>query len=202
VGDLIQAHDYGCNLATKAFGVHIPQPSDIVIADAYPFDIEFKLYLGTKDGTGADGVVFVLQTVGNTAIGASGDGMGYSGFSPSLGIEFDTYDNESWLGNPEIGADHTAISRNGNPLVAADILAGPVPANSGSANIEDGLDHPVRIVWEPATQLIEVYFDCELRISTNHNLIDSIFGGNPQPDKMIVMILYWSPPSLHCFSLI
>ena len=145
-----------------------------------PFDISFRVYLGTDDN-GADGVVFVLQTVGNNAIGISGDGMGYSGFSPSLGVEFDTYDN-TW--NPqanEISADHIAISRDGD---IANPFAGPIQAGIAAfPDIENGVERPVRITWDPISQLIKVYFDCELRISTNYDIINSIFGGNP--------VVYW-----------
>ncbi len=145
------------------------------------FDISFRAYLGTVDATGADGMVFVLQNVGNNALGTSGDGMGYAGFSPSLGIEFDTYDNGSWSGvTSEIGPDHIAISKNGDIL---NPIAGPIQANSTLTNIEYDYEHPVRITWNPTTQLIEVYFDCELRLSTNYDIIGNIFGGNP--------IVYW-----------
>ena len=146
-----------------------------------PFDISFRAYLGTTDNEGADGIVFVLQTAGNTAIGNSGDGMGYSGFSPSLGVEFDTYDNGAWSGvSSEIGEDHIAISTNGDVL---NPIAGPVQANSILPNIEYDFEHPVRITWNPSTQIMEVYFDCELRITTNYDIINNIFGGNS--------IVYW-----------
>jgi nickel-dependent lactate racemase len=40
-GDLEKAHRRGCELALGIHGVRIPEPADIVIADSYPFDIEF-----------------------------------------------------------------------------------------------------------------------------------------------------------------
>jgi nickel-dependent lactate racemase len=40
-GDLEQAHRRGCELAMDLHAVKIPQPADIVVADSYPFDIEF-----------------------------------------------------------------------------------------------------------------------------------------------------------------
>lgn len=139
-----------------------------------PFDITFRAYLGTADATGADGMVFVLQTVGNTAMGVSGDGMGYSGFSPSLGVEFDTYDN-TWSPQANEMDDHIAISINGD---IANPIAGPIQASPFSTNIELDIEHPVRVTWDPVTQLIEVYFDCDLRLTTNYDLINNIFGGN------------------------
>jgi nickel-dependent lactate racemase len=40
-GDMVEAHRAGCRIATQVFGVNITQEFDIVIADAFPFDIEF-----------------------------------------------------------------------------------------------------------------------------------------------------------------
>ncbi|KKT92243.1 MAG: hypothetical protein UW91_C0024G0006 [Parcubacteria group bacterium GW2011_GWF2_45_11] len=40
-GDMVTAHRKGCEIARKVFGVQIPHEFDIVIADGYPFDIEF-----------------------------------------------------------------------------------------------------------------------------------------------------------------
>ena len=42
-----------------------------------PFTIEFLMNLGSNDANGADGMVFVLQQEGTSAIGESGGGMGY-----------------------------------------------------------------------------------------------------------------------------
>jgi nickel-dependent lactate racemase len=40
-GDLVEAHREGCRFALDYHAVRIPEPADIVIADSYPFDIEF-----------------------------------------------------------------------------------------------------------------------------------------------------------------
>lgn len=67
---------------------------------------------GISDGksNGADGLVFVVQNVGNN-VGASGGGMGFAGLSPSLGVEFDTFRNPQF--NDPSGS-HVAIDRNGS----------------------------------------------------------------------------------------
>jgi gliding motility-associated-like protein len=141
-----------------------------------PFDLEFTMNFGTLDVNGADGICFVLQTVGTSAIGASGGGMGYQTFGTSLGIEFDTYQNGNF-GDPSY--DHIAIEYNGNinHSAATGHIAGPVQASSTSANIEDGQDHTVRITWDPATHLISVYFNCVHRLDGTFDLINNIFGG-------------------------
>ena len=40
-GDLVEAHRHGCELAMDLHGVRIPALADIVVADSFPFDIEF-----------------------------------------------------------------------------------------------------------------------------------------------------------------
>tara|TARA_B110000967_G_C18887773_1_gene565163 strand:- start:1213 stop:3237 length:2025 start_codon:yes stop_codon:yes gene_type:complete len=147
-----------------------------------PFQLQFKMNFGTNDGAGgssnpgADGMMFVMQTDGPTALGLPGEGLGFAGFSPSLGIEFDTYWNQN-MG--DIIADHIGIMTNGsvNHNLGTS-LAGPVTATSESTDIENGEDYAVEIVWDPAEQNIEVYFDCEFRISTNVDLINDIFEGS------------------------
>lgn len=146
-----------------------------------PFTLEFEMNFGSNDLTGADGMVFVLQTVGTNVIGMAGEGMGFEGFNPSFGIEFDTYTNNT-TGDPT--SDHVAFLKNGdNNHSSFNNLAGPVQAKSTAANIEDGQNHVVKITWNPQTQFVELFFDCVLRISDQNNLIGNIFGGNP--------IVYW-----------
>src|SRR5215467_4707777 len=56
------------------------------------FDFYFNVYLGCIDSTGADGIAFILQPI-STSIGAIGEGLGFEGVSPSLGISLDTWQN-------------------------------------------------------------------------------------------------------------
>jgi hypothetical protein len=141
-----------------------------------PFDLAFEMFLGYTDVNGADGLCFVLHTQGTTAIGATGGGMGYLNFGTSLAVEFDTYQNQSPYSDPAY--DHIAIQKNGNVThTSADNLAGPVQMSTANANTEDGQNHPVRIVWDPVTQLFSVYFDCLLRLQTTVDITNTIFGG-------------------------
>lgn len=141
-----------------------------------PFDLQFLMNFGDLDGTGADGICFVIQTVGTNAIGTEGGGMGYLNFGTSLGIEFDTWQNSNYSDPVE---DHIAIQINGNiDHNTVDNIAGPVQADALDPNIEDGEDHIVRVVWNPADQIMQVYFDCVFRTSGNIDLINEIFGGN------------------------
>jgi hypothetical protein len=65
---------------------------------------------GGYDVGWADGIVFTVQTFSNAA-GAAGGGMGYQGIQQSVGIEFDTWNNGTGLGDPS--SNHIGINYNG-----------------------------------------------------------------------------------------
>lgn len=76
----------------------------------FSFQISNPLGISDSDGQGADGLVFVVQTQANN-VGGAGGGIGYQGISPSVGIEFDTWDNgpvDGYNGN------HVGIDINGS----------------------------------------------------------------------------------------
>lgn len=137
-----------------------------------PFDLSFEMNFGTRDADGADGMVWVLQTIGTTALGSSGSGMGFGGFAQSFGIEFDTFSNNQ-VSDPAQNLqdplfDHIAFLRNGNVDHDSPLnLSGPVALSATSDNVEDGQNHRVRIVWDPAQTLVQAYFDCQLRLQAN-----------------------------------
>ena len=143
------------------------------------FEINFSINLGDLDATGADGMYFVLQPV-STGLGGAGGGMGYEGILPSLGIEFDTYQNGGY-GDPAY--DHIAIQYNG-VLDHASMynLDGPTQILEGIANAEDGLYHDVRITWNASEQQLQVFVDCSLRVEFISEVIDiisTVFAGDP-----------------------
>lgn len=144
-----------------------------------PINIEFLMNFGTKDSSGADGMVFIIQTHGNQAIGTTGGGIGYEGFSPSLGIEFDTWSNrDEFALSGDLESDHIAVLQNGSVFhLTPDNLYGPVQASATDVNIEDGKDHVIRIAWNPDNKLIEVYFDCVLRVRLEKDIIQDVFKG-------------------------
>lgn len=89
----------------------------VSLAAGASFSTYFKFRFTNPDlafcdgfGCGADGLVFVVQTVANN-VGGAGGGIGYAGIGNSVGIEFD-----SWY-NPELGdinSNHVGINRNGS----------------------------------------------------------------------------------------
>lgn len=137
------------------------------------FEINLEFNLGSNDG-GADGIVLVFQTVGTSALGMAGGGMGFEGFAPSLGIEFDSFQNFD-MGDPVF--DHLAVFRDG--VVNHNLpqnLAGPIAMGPGAVNFEDGQFHGLRVTWDADTELLKVFVDCQLRLAMPLNLSTAIFS--------------------------
>lgn len=141
------------------------------------FDVIMQVYLGCKDGNGADGIVFGFQPV-STSIGMAGGGIGFENIVPSLGIEIDTWQNN---GFSDPSYDHLAIIQNGNlNHGSSGTLAGPIQANATNPNIENCNFHDLRVTWDANNNTLDVYFDCELRLSYTGNIVDDIFNGDPE----------------------
>jgi len=64
-GDVVAAHRAGCKIAKKVYGVKVSKEFDIVIADSFPFDIEFWQANKALDTTGVfvkkGGVVILVS---------------------------------------------------------------------------------------------------------------------------------------------
>ncbi|MEO1171154.1 MAG: L-type lectin-domain containing protein, partial [Myxococcota bacterium] len=137
-----------------------------------PFEMELKIVLGEKDLEGADGIVFVFHPSPQT--GWRGEGMGFAGLVPSLGIEFDTYQNFH-LNDPAV--DHLALLIDGEMYHGPETLK-PVAFN----NLEDGKRHPLKITWEPSRGL-KILLDGKLRAAYPPAVVKNTFSGTP--------IVYW-----------
>ncbi|WP_111683362.1 L-type lectin-domain containing protein, partial [Winogradskyella tangerina] len=161
------------DLLNQSGGVWYDNPID--------FDEDFTIYyqnnFGTKDANGADGMALVFKRTETPVIGGLGGGLGFDGIAESLIVEFDTYFNGE---NNDLTSDHVAILRDGVPNhgVAFNNLAGPVQASPTNPNIEDGVDHDIKIQWNATTQIFDVYFDCDLRLSLNLDIKASVFSND------------------------
>lgn len=88
------------------------------------FTQDFLLQLGNAN---ADGLTFVIQNVGNTALGFAGKSLGYSPLSPSAAVKFDIYDNDGE------GPNSTGLYTAGAfpTLPATDLRGTPIDLHSG-----------------------------------------------------------------------
>jgi hypothetical protein len=75
--------------------------------DAFSVSFEFRIGFASHFGTdlGSDGIGFMLEQTGNTAIGQNGGGMGMGGLV-GYGVEIDTFDHVSCN---DFVANHIAI---------------------------------------------------------------------------------------------
>jgi len=143
------------------------------------WEMNAQVYLGTSNG-GADGMTFALRDPDSPALGGGGSFMGYGGnfanpaIEPSVAVEMDTY--QSGAGSPGAGDptyDHLAIHRDGNlSHLSANALAGPTAAVPPFGNIENGVEHHLRVTYDATSLLMTVYFDCNERLSEVIDLED------------------------------
>lgn len=76
----------------------------------FSFRISDPVGWSDGDGQGADGIVFVVQTLANN-VGGSGGGIGYAGIGNSVGVEYDTWHNGE-LGDND--GNHLGVDLNGS----------------------------------------------------------------------------------------
>lgn len=138
------------------------------------FDFHFNVYLGCLDLNGADGIVFILQPI-STSVGTTGEGMGFEGISPSVGISLDTWQN---FNRNDPSYDHISIQLNGIVTHGSD-LAGPIQASATSDNIEDCAWHVFRITWDASTKKLTTYFDGQFRLRAQYDLVKDVFNNDP-----------------------
>lgn len=110
-GSALRLTSSGSYQSGSAFSTNaVSLASNASFSSAFRFQMTASAGICDGDGCGADGLVFVVQTVSNTAGGAGG-GIGYDGLSKSVGIEFDTWNNGWWDDN---NGNHVGIDINGN----------------------------------------------------------------------------------------
>ncbi len=96
--------------------------SAYTLGAATTFSAAFELSISNNNSGGADGIAFIVQNGPNGANqqGSLGGGIGYQGISPSIAVEFDTWNN----GGVDNGSDnHVGINQNGS--LASIALANP-----------------------------------------------------------------------------
>lgn len=122
--------------------------SPITLANEASFSTKFQFNFNSQLNGGGDGLVFVVQTVSNTA-GSDGVGIGYAGLGNSVGVEFDNWNNPSVDGT---SANHVGVDLNGSVNSVARNNDLPVA-------LDDGGDLFAWIDYNGASDLLEVRLD-------------------------------------------
>jgi hypothetical protein len=112
------------------------------------FFVHFVMRIGGGAGEmGTDGMAFVVQSspMGAKAIGIGGGGLGYETVTPSLAVEFDTFQNPT-----DPAPNEVALLANGDPHNHIAYAVPPFILN-------DGVPRDVWIDYDWTVDLIEVY---------------------------------------------
>jgi hypothetical protein len=126
---------------------------------SFSFSITNSGGISNGFGVGADGLVFVVQNaaVGATPLGDGGGSLGYQGIIPSLGIEFDTWNNGCIDGD---SSNHVGVNTNGG-------IGGTPRINIGAPFFNNGAVHTAKVDYDGV--FLNVTVDGVLRIA-NHPL--------------------------------
>ena len=143
-----------------------------------PFEMEMDIMLGCKDEDGADGMVFVFHPE-PIANGYRGEGMGFGGLIPSLGIEIDTWENEH-LGDPP--QDHIALLQQGSVSHFYN-LKGPIPV----PNLETCKANRFKITWNPRKKVLSISINGKSYLTYQGDIIEEVFFGGSK--------VYWGVTS-------
>ncbi|MEO6742164.1 MAG: L-type lectin-domain containing protein [Chthoniobacteraceae bacterium] len=114
--------------AGSAFSTLKVSTSEFVSVFSFRITNPGGIIVDNNTESGADGIVFTVQNQANN-VGGVGLGIGYSGITPSMGVEFDTWGNNA---NADPSQSHIGIDFNGSVVHSA---AGQGPTvNIGNTN--------------------------------------------------------------------
>jgi len=170
VGNVLQLTS-GTSQSGSAFLTNaITLNTNVSFSSFFSFNITNSVGPGDVDGIGADGIVFTLQTLSNTAGGAGG-GIGFDGIGQSVGIEFDTWNNGA-IDNES--GNHVGINLNGSVTSVASL--------NEPTRFNNGLDWFAWVDYDGASDLLSLrYSSTAVRptlASLNYTIdLTSIFSG-------------------------
>jgi hypothetical protein len=207
VDDATSASPYTCVTLTPAANNQrgCAWDANSTLGFAANFTYDWTVNLGGNDG-GADGMAFVIQNdpLGRCKCGTTGGALGAGGITNSLIVELDTYLNSEdrddgmatvlcaggpdpdhmdiWLNgvvNPELGGNF-CVTNAGERVIPAAV---PLMNGGSSYNIENGLNHILRITWNAGTSTLtaQVY---DFGITTLYGTVSysfnplTVFGTN------------------------
>jgi hypothetical protein len=105
---------------------------DLAFSTSFSFQLTNPGGISDSDGVGGDGIVFIIQAQSLSALGDAGGKLAYNGITPSIAIEFDTYDNTVDGGDDRNNnGNHISINLNGvlSPVAQYNV---PTRMNNGA----------------------------------------------------------------------
>lgn len=167
--------------ARQAGGLHllVTQPTtsqagsvwysnQVNVAQGFSTSFTFVVVPSSGSSTTADGLAFVIQNSGVSALGGAGSDEGYTGIANSLAVEFDTYLSSGFSdpNNNHVGVQSCGVAANsGDHASSCNLGLQPNPP----ITIADGKGHKVTIGYFPGASgsgLFSVSIDNQLALTS------------------------------------
>jgi len=147
------------------------QPVANGFSTTFRFQITQLTGINDDDGNnGGDGLAFVIQNSSGTALGGDGGGMGYSGITNSVAVEFDTFRNAN-IGDPN--GNHISVHTCGT-AANSNLEDHSLGIAANLPNMSDGNIHTAGILYLPGTMTVSLdgsdVLTVPLDLSTKLNL--------------------------------
>src|SRR5262245_18171057 len=130
--------------SSQAGSAYLTRDFGFSAATSFQTNFQFQITAG-----GADGFAFVMQnsTAGSSALGTTGGDLGYRTVSPSIAVEFDTFQNSSY-GDPS--SNYMSLLANGN-------MANHLATASPGFTLNIGVVGNASITYDAGTHHLSVY---------------------------------------------
>lgn len=130
------------NAGTQAGSAFLSTPVPVSEGTSFSSRFVFRMN-GTGDG--ADGMTFLLQGSGATAIGAAGGGLAYEGIQKSLAVELDTF-----AGGTDPNANHIGVLSNG-------VVSPHLSTANAAFDLENGASHTLWVDYDGPADTLRIY---------------------------------------------
>lgn len=146
--------------------------------DSFSAAFAFNINQPGGAGAGADGLVFVVQTLSSN-VGSSGQGIGYTGITNSVGVKFDTYQNTGDLSanfvGVVLGGNIAAVASAASPynLKGGTDLYAFVDYNGSIKNLQVRLSNTP---YRPAAALIDYTVDLVTQLGSRNAYVGFTSG--------------------------
>jgi len=142
------------------------------------YQITFSYTMTPCTTTPSEGLAFLfvsaLKGAGPYSLGGNGGGLGYSGLTETLAIEFDVFKNSF---DPD--CHHVAIQSCGNAANSADHTGSCKIGLASLASVTDIQgDHTVVVQYNAVTSTIQVTLDTVLVLTASYNMVQNFGTGN------------------------
>jgi hypothetical protein len=136
--------------AAGAIGTAIYQHA--IVTDA--FTVSFQFRIGSNGGGRYDGMGFMIESTGPTAIGFGNGALGMGGLT-GYGVEFDVYNDGQYgdANNDHVGVDSLAFC-NPRPSLPTSLFASP--DLTGTINLADGQWHQASVTLASSAMSVTV----------------------------------------------